>query len=194
LGWAASATLVVAAAACENVAIPTTETRSLSELVVLGIQPGSPSVPVVQGWIVNSRLTVLRLHHDDAFNQLYAEVRFPQGALTSVDGQVVAADDSVFVTLQAHASGYGLTVSPTSLAFTAGSRPSVTFSYGRYGDLSVADGTAYPSRDAYADALDVWQEAGLDRWSVAIGSGPAGLDAVTAFLADGSELVVAAPR
>lgn len=161
---------------------------------MLGLQPGSPAVPAVQSWVVNSRLTVLRLQHADAFNQLYAEVRFPPGALASLDGQPLAAGDSLLVTLRARAGGYGLTIAPAGVEFTSGSRPSVLFSYGRYGDLSVADGTSYASRDAYADALDVWRETGLDRWTVASGSGSAGLDAVGAVLVDGSEILVAAPR
>lgn len=183
----------LALVACD-VQLPIDETHSLSELLVLAQQPDAAPVAGATFWVANDRETVRRLQHQDAFNQLYAELRFPIGALGTIDGQPVATTDSVLITVEPRTGAYGLSLGPSGLTFTSGGRPSVTFAYGRYGDLSIADGSSYTSRDAFANALDVWEEIGFDRWRIASRSGAAGLDAVSASIAAAGEIVLAAPR
>jgi hypothetical protein len=121
---------------------------------------------------------VRTLRHPDQFNTLYLELRFPAGALASLNGQLLAAEDSVEVTVQALPGGYGFTLSPSGLVFSD-SPPTALFSFGRYADPSAAL-AVFPDREAYLAALDIWSEVGVDRWATARGSGPAGIDEVRA--------------
>jgi len=190
---AASVAAVGTMTSCD-IQLPVNETHSLDELLVVQRQATAPAVPGATFWVANDRTTVRQLQHQDAFNQLFAEVRFVAGALEALDGQPVGPTDSVLVTVEPRAGVYGLAIGPSGLTFASGSRPSVLFSFGRYGDLSVADGSSYTSRDAYANALDIWEEIGFDRWQVASRSSAAGIDAVSASIAAGGEVVLAAPR
>lgn len=181
----------VAVAGCGDVLAPN-EQFPLSALLVLPLQSAAPAPPTVAQWIrVGDPVTqVIALTHSDNFLTPYAEVRFPSGSL---DG--VPAGDSVLVTVQPRAGSYGVTVSAPGADFSAATPPTVRFSYGRYGDFAVIEGSAsYDDATAYAAALDVWEEATLDRWAVAAGSGAAGTDAVTGRLDGPGTVLVAAPR
>ncbi len=181
--------------ACGDLNLPSDTTRSSDELLVLQLQSSAPPVADAGFYVSNARLTIQRLQHNDPFNTLYAELRFPRGALESLNGQPLAPDDSVLVSVLPRSDAFGLVLSPTGLEFAAGARPSVTFSYARYGDLGVTDTSgAYPSRAAYAAALRLWREVTPDLWDEVDGSGPAGTDAVAGTLAVPGEFVVAASR
>jgi len=190
---AASVAAVGAMSSCD-IQLPVNETHSLDELLVVQRQATAPAVLGATFWVANDRATVRRLQHQDAFNQLFAEIRFAPGALAALDGQPVGPTDSVLVTVEPSAGVYGLAIGPSGLTFASGSRPSVLFSFGRYGDLSVADGSSYTSREAYANALDIWEEIGFDRWQVASRSSAAGIDAVSASIVAAGEVVLAALR
>ena len=112
------------------------------------------------------------------FNTLYLELRFPAASLASLNGTAIGADDSVEITVQPLAGGYGFTLSPSGLAFGANA-PTALLSFGRYADPS-AGAAAFGDSDAYLAALQIWAEVGLDRWAVARGSGAAGVDEVRA--------------
>jgi hypothetical protein len=143
--------------------------------VVLGLASAAPAPAPATFWVSNARTTVRTLRHADAFNTLYLELTFAPGALASLNGGALASDDSVLVTVTPLPGEYGFTLAPSGLVFTSGLAPAAVVSYGRYADPSVADGL-FGSRDAYLNALDIWREVEFDRWAVARGSGPAGVD------------------
>lgn len=136
---------------------------------------------------------VRSLLHSDGFNTRFVEVRFPAGSLASLDGLTLASGDSVLVTLRAEPGRYGVEITPDAVRFAAAARPSVTFTYVRYGDLTVAAGSRYADADAYAAALDLWREVGLDLWSNVGGSGTTGTD-LGASITQAGRYLVAAPR
>jgi len=142
-----------------------------------------------------SRPITARLLHADQFNTQYVEVRFPAGSIESVDGLMVGPQDSVLVEIEARDSQYGMTISPGTLVFSAGNLPGATFTYAVYGDRGVADGSAtYPNRETYSAALDVWEQASVDRWQRATNSSTPGSDEVSGSLLTGGIFIVAALR
>jgi hypothetical protein len=180
------------AAACSDLTPPEAVTLAESDLLFLAVQPTAPAVAGETVWVHNGRETTRRLQHADAFGTLFAEVRFPRGALSTLDGQPLGSGDSVLVTLQPLAGRFGITVSPDGLAFSAASRPWITFSYARWGDLSVADGI-YGSRSDYADALRLWAEVTPGLWERVGSTGGAGADQVEGGLSGGGVFGAAAP-
>jgi hypothetical protein len=166
-----------------------------SELLVLALQPAAPPPQTLSFWAVNSRATARSLVHDDVFNTPFLTVGFPAGCLASLNGEAVAADDSVLVTLQPSAGRYGFTLSPATLELTDVCGATGELSFGRYGDLSVADGSStYLDWGAYAAALDLWREVSPDRWAIVPGSHPSGNDAIEGVLEAAGRYVLAAPR
>lgn len=164
-------------------------------MIILPQQAGAPPVSSATFYVVNSRTVARTLRHADGAATIFADLEFPLGALASLDGAPVGSLDSVRVTVTPDAGTYGITVSPDGLVFATGARPTVTLSYVRYGDLSAGlVSPRYPDALSYAAALDIWHEAGVDRWAVAPGSGGTGGDAVTARLSTGGRYVAAAPR
>lgn len=177
-----------------DVELPDDQTVPTADLLVLGLQGSAPTPQLATFYVPNDRLTVRTIRHPDAFNTLYLELRFPAGALASLNGTTVAAHDSVAVTVQPLAGGYGFTLSPSGLAFTDAGAPSALLSFARYADPSTG-AAAFGDTDGYLAALELWAEVGLDRWAVARGSGPAGVDEVRASVeAPGSFLLAAVQR
>jgi hypothetical protein len=189
-----AASVLLGAVACGDLGPVEDATLSTQELLVLPTQAGTPAVSQSSFFVPNNATTVRRLLHADASNTFYLELRFPSGSLRSMNDQPVAADDSVLVTAQPRSGAYGLVLSPSGMEFTS-ARPAATFSFARYGDLSVADGSAtYASRSEYADALALWFEITPGRWRRVSGSAFDGADAVTGPIAEPGTYVVAAPR
>lgn len=188
----ASIAALVAGAACADLGLPGDETVPTADLVVLDLQGTAPAPPSVTFTVPNDRATVRAIRHPDAFNTLYLELRFPAGALGALGGVTLTADDSVEVTVQPLAGGYGFTLSPAGLTFT-GSAPTALLSFGRYADPSAGAG-AFGDTDTYLAALELWTEVGLGRWAVAPGSGPGGVDEVRASVPAPGSYVVAAAR
>jgi hypothetical protein len=173
--------VVVAATACQDVSFPGDQSVAGSELLVLGLSSSAPAVPGTTFWVTNGTTVVRTLRHADAQNTLYLQISFPAGSLENLNGQPLGPNDSVQVTVTPLSGGYGFTLSPDGLAFASGSGPTVLLSFGRYADATIASGDpTYPTVSDYLDALDIWQEVSVDRWSVAPGSGPAGTDEVRA--------------
>lgn len=131
--------------------------------------------------------------HTDGFNTPYARIQFPKGSLSTLDGATLGPNDSVLVTFSADAGIYGIRLSPEGLRFTTSGRPTLTFTYAKNGDLTVASGSRYADQTAYANALDVWRETSLDRWANTGGAGAA-LSDITTSLSQAGHYVVAAPR
>ena len=178
LGRPASIIALVAGAACTDVGLPGDETVATADLVVLDLAASAPAPPVATFFVPNDRSTIRSIRHPDPFNTLYLELRFPAGSLESLNGTTIGADDSVEITVQPLAGAYGFTLSPSGLSFGADA-PTALLSFGRYADPSGGAGL-FGATDAYLAALAIWVEVGVDRWAVARGSGPGGVDEVRA--------------
>ena len=195
LGYAASIVALGLATACTDVTIPGETSLSTSELLFLPLEAQAPAPPATSFYVANTRTVVRRVLHPDAFNSLYVEIRFPAGALEALNGTPLGPTDSVLVTVEPTAGAFGLTLRPSGLDFASGGAPTVTFSFAAYGDFSVADGSAtYASRLEYAEALALWEDAGVERWDRVSGSGFTGSDAVSGRLSVPGTYRVAAPR
>ncbi len=189
------ATLSLGLAACEKLVAPGGPRLTTGELIVLPVQTAAAAPAPATLFVSNGRSTVRNLIHADAFSTQYARLLFPAGSLASLNGQPLGSGDSVLVTVQARPGQYGITISPRGLSLSAGSLPTVVFSFGRYGDFTVAgSSTRYASAQEYATALDVWREVTADGWSMATGSRTAGTDAVEAQIEAPGDYAVAAPR
>lgn len=182
-------------AGCEDLTIAPGGTRTTEELLILSLRPAAPGVPTASFFAVNSRDVVRQLAHNEATFTLYLQITFPRGSLAAIDGTALGSGDSVRVTVQPRAGGYGLTLSPSGLDLARSARPVALFEYAKYGDLSVADGSpTYASRTSYAAALALWWETTPGRWLRVGGSGPSGTDQVSGLLEEPGSYVVAAPR
>ena len=182
-------------AGCGDVLNPEAQVLAVSELLILAQQPAAPSPSTATFHVFNSKITARSIVHGDEFNTPFLTIEFPTSCLASVDGQALGQGDSVLVTLRPAAGQYGFTLSPLGLTLTNGCGATAKLSFGRYGDLSVADGSStYLDRAAYAAALDLWRETGPDRWEVVQGSGPSGNDAVEGTVAGNGSYLLAAPR
>ncbi len=164
-----------------------------SDLLILPLSSSAPAPAGSSFYVSNARTTTRNLIHNDGFNTLFASVEFPSGSLASLDGTTLGLGDSVLVTLSADPGSYGIQLAPDGLRFASLGKPRLTFSYAKYGDLLVASGSRYADPTAYANALEVWRETSLDRWSSIGGSGSAGNN-VSASLSQAGHYLVAAPR
>ncbi len=166
-----------------------------SELLILPLQ-GSAPVPAAATFNVsNMAATVRVIVHDDQFNTPFLTLEFPAGCVESVAGQSLGQGESASLTAAPTSGLYGFTLSPSSLILTDGCGSTAKFSFGRYADLGVADGSAtYLDRAAYAAALELWRETGLDRWEIVPQSGPSGNDAIEGNMEASGSYVLAAPR
>jgi hypothetical protein len=192
---AASVLAVAGLLACQDIGVPTDTTVPTSDLVVLPLAASAPAPFPLTFYAYNGKPVVQTIRHADAFNTVYLELQFPAGCLSSLNGTPLSVTDSLLVTVQPRSDGYGFTLSPSGLVFTLGSTPSVTFSFGRYADASVADTVpGFANRQAYLSALDVWQEVTIGRWRIARGSSPSGVDEIGAAVDAPGEFVLAAAR
>jgi hypothetical protein len=181
--------------ACSDATIPIETSLSTSDLLFLPLEAQAPAPVPTSFYVANSRTLLQRVLHPDAFNSLYAEIRFPAGALEALNGTPLGPNDSVLVTVEPAAAAFGLTLRPSGLDFAPNGAPTVTFSFAAYGDFAVADGSArYASRLEYAEALALWEDAGIDRWDRVSGSAFTGSDAVSGRLPVPGTYRVAAPR
>jgi len=160
---------------------------------MLPLGSSAPAPAGVSFYVSNARSTTRNLIHNDGFNTLFARLQVPAGSLSSLDGAALGPNDSVLVTLSADAGVYGIRLSPEGLRFATLGGPTLTFSYAKYGDLSVASDSRYADQTAYANALDVWRETSLDRWVTTGGFGAA-LSDITTNLSQAGHYMVAASR
>ena len=174
-----TATAVASGVACGDAATPGGNTVPTADLVVLR-QSANADPPGQISFLVPNRIVTERtLRHPDAFNTAYLTIRFPSGSLSVLNGVPLTLADTVRITLEPRTGEYGFTLSPSGLEFTLSNTPTVEFSYGLYGDLSVANGiAAFPTRAAYGEALEIWEEVTIGQWRVARGSSSVGIDAV----------------
>jgi hypothetical protein len=174
---------------------PGSQVLSTSELFILALQATAPEPAAATIQVSNSQITAHSIVHDDEFNTPFLTVEFPATCLEALDGQSLGEDESVQVTITPATGQYGFTLAPSGLTLRAGCGAAARFSFSRYGDLGVADGSStYLDRAAYAAALDVWREIGAGSWEIVPGSRPSGTNAVEGAMEAGGSYVLAAPR
>lgn len=183
--------LALLLAACEDLNFP--GGVPASDLIILPLSSSAPAPAGLSFYVSNARTTARNLIHNDGFPTTFASVSFPAGSLASLDGVALTASDSVLVTLTVDAGIYGVHLAPDGLRFASPARPTLTFSYAKYGDLTVAAGSQYPDPGAYAEALEIWHEGGLDLWTAVGSSGSPGTTVGTG-LSQGGHYLAAAPR
>lgn len=195
LGVAASAVLILLAISCSDLTLPIDTSRSSAELIALPMAAGAPAPTPRSFYVSNARRTVQRLQHADNFNTTFLELDFPPMSLASLDGSILSNDDSVLVTVSPRSGEYGFLISPAGLVMSSSASPTVTLSFGVYGDATVGSTSgSYSTSAAYVDALDIWHEQTVDLWRIAGGSGSTGTDAVSARLELAGSFLLAAPR
>ncbi len=182
-------------AGCGDLVDPQSPILVTSELLILPLQISAPAPAAATFSVSNMAATVQVIVHDDQFNTPFLTLAFPAGCVESVAGQSLGQGESASVTAAPTSGLYGFTLSPTSLILTDGCGSTAKFSFGRYADLSVADGSStYLDRAAYAAALELWRETGPDRWKIVPQSGPSGNDAIEGNMEASGSYVLAAPR
>ena len=179
-------------AACENLTTPG-GSLTTADLLILPLATAAPAPGAVSFYASNAHTTARSLIHPDGFNTLFAQITIPRGGLASLDGAQLGPQDSVLVTVTADPGVYGVRIAPAGLTFAPGAAPTLTLSYVRYGDPSVAAGSRYADASAYENALAVWYETTPDAWTQAGGAGTPGSD-VSATLSTAGHYAAAAPR
>ncbi len=182
-------------AGCGDLVDPQSPILASSELLILPLQASAPALAAAIFSVSNTDATVSIIVHDDQFNTPFLTLEFPAGCVESVAGQSLGQGESASVTAAPTSGQYGFTLSPSSLILTDGCGSTAKFSFGRYADLGVADGSStYLDRAAYAAALELWRETGADRWEIVPQSGPSGNDAIEGNMEASGSYVLAAPR
>lgn len=193
--WIAATASAALLTGCSDLGPPDATQLPGAELLPVGIAAEAPGLANAIFWVTNARTTTYRVVHPDGFNSPYVELEFPAGALESLNGTDLGPSDSVQVTVFPDPDGYGLTLRPAGLALVPTNLPTARFVLAAYGDLSVADGSStYASRTAYANALAIWQEVGVDLWERVPGSRFLSGDVVSGRLPGPGRFMVAAPR
>ncbi len=191
--WVTAA--LVLTAGCGDLVDPQSPILVTSELLILPLQISAPAPAAATFSVSNMAATVQVIVHDDQFNTPFLTLAFPAGCVESVAGQSLGQGESASVTAAPTSGLYGFTLSPSSLILTDGCGSTAKFSFGRYADLSVADGSStYLDRAAYAAALELWRETGPDRWEIVPQSGPSGNDAIEGNMEASGSYVLAAPK
>jgi hypothetical protein len=143
----------------------------------------------------NDRLETFRIFHSDSMGTLFAEFRFTPHSIVRAGGVTVCDTCTVLVTVTPLAGRYGIAVGPPTLVFSATGSPTVTFSYGVYGDLSVHDSSArYATAAEYSAALAIWYERSPGRWEEERNSAHQSATVVSSALDEPVSHVVAALR
>ena len=187
--------LLLVASACSDALGPGGGTLSTAELLILPLQAGAPVPPGSTFEVCNDQLTVEVIMHPSMPAPIdYLEIRFPQGSLSSLNGQPLSTTDCVDVTVQPRGGQYGFTLSPQGLEFVLDATPTATLLYDVFGDFSVVDDSdTYDTAGELESALDIWEEVTVDRWQIARGS-TSGLGEVSAAVDAPGDFVLAAPR
>ena len=194
-GATATASVVLLLSACSDLALPSDNMLSIADLLILSQQANAPAPASRSFWVSNSRLSVERFNHPDAFNTLYLELTFPAHSLISIGGVPLTDSDSIYVTVGPRPGSYGFTLSPSDIVFSSTASPSATFSFSVYGDASAGSTSAtYTSTAEFVAALDIWREVSVDRWQVAPGSRSPGIDTFIATVESSGQFLLAAPR
>ncbi|HEY6853887.1 MAG TPA: hypothetical protein VI139_06550, partial [Gemmatimonadales bacterium] len=122
------------------------------------------------------------------------DITFTPLSILSLDGHGVCDSCTVGVTVTVQPGTYFFSVGPSGIRFDAANQPTITVSYGTYGDPSVFDSSArYADPGAFEAALELWHERRAGAWYLSSGSGPGpGTSQVSAALEGPGNYLVAA--
>lgn len=168
----------------------------LSSLLVLPrtdstFAPNSPVTVLVHNNLLN-RFTI---SHLDAASTVFATFAFPPHSIVAIGNTLVCDTCSVSVTVTLSPGQYGFTVGPAALAYNLAGEPTVSVSYGTYGDLSVAtQSSRYASASAYEQALALYRQTTPDHWLPGRNSNHSGVFTVSSAVETPAAYLVAAPR
>lgn len=164
-------------------------------LAVVRADAAAPAPAVTTIPVRYNQTRTVRIEHPDAGTTLFLEFFFPPQSILHVNGQPVCDTCTVNVSVAATAGAYGFTLSPSSLIFNTSGTPTVTFSYGMYGDLTVFDSsTRYATQQAFDQALAVWYEATPNSWRRGRNSSRTGPGTVVSGIEAPGAHLLAAPK
>lgn len=195
-GIRVAATAVVLVSACtDSLLDPTPTVMAEDDLLFLAVQASAPSTGVSTFTVNTGQAVTHRTLHNDAFRTQFLEIAFPPNPVVEIGTQAVAPGEAVDITVRPEAARYAATIEPSQITFDERDPPTLRFTFGRYGDRSVADGsTRYPTRAAYGAALRLWVQVGAGQWERIDASFTDGPDAVAARINTSGHYAVAAPR
>jgi len=151
--------------------------------------------PATKTYYVQNNLTThVEVVHSDPSSTVFADITFTPLSIFSLDGQGVCDTCTVGITVTVQPGTYFFSVGPAGIRFDAANQPTMTISYGTFGDPSVFDSTArYADPGAFEAALELWHERHAGAWYLASGSGPGpGTSQVSAALEGPGNYLVAA--
>ena len=191
----ASALGLVVSAACHNdVTAPTIGVPRASLLALARVDSVNP--PARSTFLVkNNQLNSFQIVHSDGSQTLFAQFNFPARSIVQANGLLVCDTCTTAVTVTITNGLYSFTVAPASLIFDIAGEPTVTVSYGVYGDLSVySQSTKYATTEAYSDSLQLWRENTPDHWVRGRNSGHIGSFQIESALETPGNYLIAAPK
>ena len=175
-----------------------------------GIQPGVPissllALPRVDSTfpprspvtllVHNNVLGQFTISHPDAMSTVFATFAFPAHSIVAVGDTLVCDTCTVRVTVTLTPGQYGFTLRPAALVFNLAGEPTVSVSYGTYGDLSVyTQSSRYATASAYEQALVLYRENTPDHWVPARNSSHSGAFALASALETPTTYLIAAAR
>ncbi len=168
----------------------------LSSLLVLprGDSTFPPSSPVTL-LVHNNVLSQFTISHPDPMSTVFATLAFPPHSIVAVGNVLVCDTCTVSVTVTITPGQYGFTVGPAALVFNLSSEPTVSVSYGAYGDLSVyTQSSRYATASAYEQALALYRQSSPDHWLPGRNSGHSSLFTISSAIETPAAYLVAAPR
>ncbi len=191
-GVRASAALLVAGACKGDQTMPLGLHRA--QLLALARSAAAEPPPAAFSF-PNNRLTTFSIRHTDTTHTLYAQFTFTPLSVVSRNDTILADTSTVSISVSITPGLYDLNVAPSTLGFNIAGGPTVTLSYGIYGDLSVFDSSAkYPSAAAFEQALELWREVAPDSWVPTRNSAHTGPSTISSALESPGTYLVAAPK
>jgi len=162
---------------------------------LLALAQADTFAPAAKTYFVQNNLTThVQVVHSDPSNTVFADITFTPFSILSLDGHGVCDTCTVGVTVTVQPGTYFFSVGPSGIRFDAANQPTMTISYGTFGDPSVFDSSArYADPGAFEAALELWHERHAGAWYLASGSGPGpGTSQVSAALEGPGNYLVAA--
>ncbi len=195
-GARVAASTLLLLAACRTNGTGTPPGVPLSSLLVLPrvdstFPPSSPVTLLVHNNVLNQ----FTISHTDPMSTVFATLAFPPHSIVAVGNVLVCDTCTVRVTVTITPGQYGFTVGPAALVLNLSGEPTVSVSYGTYGDLSVyAQSSRYATASAYEQALALYRENTTDHWLPGRNSGHSGLFTISSAIEAPAAYLVAAPR
>ncbi|OLC72766.1 MAG: hypothetical protein AUH78_15455 [Gemmatimonadetes bacterium 13_1_40CM_4_69_8] len=182
-------------AGCGKDSTGTQQGVPLSSLLVLPRQDSIFAPGDVRVFVHNNLLSTFTINESDPLNTLFAAFTFAPHSIVAAGNTLVCDTCTVSVSVTLTPGQYGFTLSPAALVLNLSGEPTVSVSYGTYGDLSVyTQSPRYANPADYDQALVLYRENTPDHWLPGRNSGHSGAATVSGALETPSRYVLAAPR